>query len=84
MGELPRWMSMKTLQACKIDEICFGADGASSILRSTSHGVPFKIEVSSGYMRKHDPKIGGYYVQYGDGAPSYRSAEVFEASYTRI
>lgn len=40
--------------------------------------------VSRDYMRKHSPKIGGYFVQYEDGYRSFSPAEPFEAGYTLI
>ncbi len=36
------------------------------------------------YMRKHQPKIGGYFVVYKDGYKSFSPAEAFEEGYTRI
>jgi hypothetical protein len=40
--------------------------------------------VDSVYMGKHDPKVGGYYVQYADGYKSWSPAQAFEEGYTRI
>ncbi len=36
------------------------------------------------YVRKHDPKPGGYYVVYEDGYTSWSPADAFEGGYTRI
>lgn len=36
------------------------------------------------YMRKHQPKAGGYYVVYADGYKSFSPAEAFEGGYTRV
>jgi hypothetical protein len=33
--------------------------------RPTQVNAPFAVDAA--YMRKHDPQIGGYYVQYDDG-----------------
>jgi len=43
-----------------------------------------KFGVSDKYMRKHDPKVGGYYVVYDDGYKSFSPAAAFEGGYTRI
>lgn len=40
--------------------------------------------VSGSYMRKHEPKTGGYFVVYKDGYQSYSPAQAFEEGYTRI
>ena len=47
--------------------------------------APFTLlEVSPGYMQKHDPQPGGYYVLYEDGYCSFSPKEAFESGYTRI
>jgi hypothetical protein len=38
--------------------------------------------VSQEWLNKHKPKIGGYYVIYGDGYTSYSPAKAFEDGYT--
>ena len=42
------------------------------------------IWVSYEYVRKHQPRIGGYYVVYKDGYKSFSPAEAFEEGYTPI
>jgi hypothetical protein len=40
--------------------------------------------VDGAYLLKHDPRPGGYFVEYADGYRSFSPAEAFEAGYTRI
>jgi hypothetical protein len=42
------------------------------------------IHVDGAYLLKHDPRPGGYFVEYADGYRSFSPAEAFEAGYTRI
>lgn len=44
----------------------------------------FSVDVSIEYAKKHQPKVGGYYVQYKDGYASFSPAEAFEEGYTLI
>lgn len=36
------------------------------------------------YVRKHSPKVGGYFVVYPDGYQSWSPEEAFESGYTRV
>lgn len=36
------------------------------------------------YVDKHNPQVGGYYVQYKDGYQSWSPAEAFEDGYTEV
>lgn len=42
------------------------------------------LEVSDDYIKKHEPRIGGYYVLYEDGYESFSPAEAFENGYKEI
>ena len=42
------------------------------------------FEVNQEYIRKHNPKVGGYYVVYKDGYKSFSPADAFEEGYTRV
>jgi hypothetical protein len=85
---MPQYQSHKKVWALKIAKI---------ELLPTSHPdeVPGAIitpaEPSFGsffvrpeYMAKHDPQVGGYFVQYDDGYKSFSPAKAFEEGYTRI
>ena len=57
------------------------SDG-TRILTFAEKGYASK-RVPQEYVRKHDPKPGGYYVVYKDGYASFSPADVFEEGYTR-
>jgi hypothetical protein len=91
--EMPRYKCHKTVWALKIaaikehgahSESGSGAvnDGGATIVPADTRYAPF--EVDQEFMRKHQPKSGGYYVRYEDGYESYSPAEAFESGYTRI
>lgn len=40
--------------------------------------------VSRTYMLKHNPQVGGYFVQYADGYKSWSPAQAFEEGYTPV
>lgn len=42
------------------------------------------VTVSEDYVKKHQPKVGGYYVRYEDGYESFSPAEAFEGGYKKI
>lgn len=92
-AEMPRYRSHKEVWALKIAAIEFDADkaqadgnretdGSATITPAEQGYAPFKV--NSAYVRKHDPKAGGYYVVYADGYTSFSPAEAFEGGYTRI
>lgn len=92
-GELPRYVCHKEVWALKIAKIepsCGDrpagpneeTDGGAIITPADAGYAPFKVEFD--YVRKHQPKAGGYYVVYKDGYKSFSPAEAFEEGYTRI
>lgn len=83
-AEMPRYQSHKKVWAFKIAEISEArtADGRAMITPAEKGYTPF--EVSGDYMRKHEPKVGGYYVVYDDGYKSWSPAQAFEEGYTRL
>jgi hypothetical protein len=44
--------------------------------------APFTVGL--GYLTKHNPEPGGYYVLYADGYESFSPAAAFEEGYTRV
>ena len=42
------------------------------------------VHVDHQFLAKHDPKPGGYFVQYEDGYQSYSPAQAFESGYARV
>lgn len=79
MTNLPRWRCHKEVNALKISDVTEASFGGRFL-----HGDGAVMLVSSEYVRKHNPQIGGYYVLYDDGYQSFSPALAFEAGYTRI
>jgi hypothetical protein len=73
--EMPRYRSIKTVWALKIHMLEPGEHGA--LITPAEHGyAPFWMEAA--WVNKHQPKQGGYVVQYEDGYRSFSPAEAFE------
>ena len=47
---------------------------------------PRSIVVDNAYLRKHQPYVGGYFIEYedDDGYRSFCPADVFESSHTEV
>lgn len=90
--ELPKYQSHKKVWALKIKKIVFDSDLAREQNRETNGKATItpeddayaSFDVDSAYVRKHEPKEGGYYVVYKDGYKSFSPADVFEDGYSRI
>jgi hypothetical protein len=83
--ELPKYKSHKTVWALKIKEITDpnnATDGSRMLVPEEPRYAPFGV--TGEYMTKHDPQVGGYYVQYADGYQSYSPAKAFEEGYTAV
>ncbi len=94
---MKRYRCHKVVEAFKIGLIQDDARGFRlvEVLAQTTLGEQFfsddwqsgditTVIVSSEYMGKHKPMIGGYYVRYEDGYESYSPADAFERGYTLI
>lgn len=86
---LPQYRCHKVVRAAKIQNITAPPRGKTGAIIDLGalldRGLSFpSMHVSSDWLAKHDPKVGGYYVVYEDGYTSYSPAEAFEAGYTRI
>ena len=92
-AEMPHYQSHKQVWALKIAAIDYDADrarvdgnretdGSAYITPADPRYATFKVDMT--YVRKHQPKVGGYYVVYKDGYKSFSPAEAFEEGYTRI
>lgn len=85
---MPQYQCHKKVWALKIANVLDPtqpgneSDG-SRILEIADAGYA-PIRVKHEYVRKHDPKPGGYYVVYEDGYLSFSPAEAFEGGYTRV
>ncbi len=91
--EMPRYACHKEVWALKISAIVLDSDLAqrdgnretdgSALLYPNEPGYA-PVKVTHQYMRKHQPKIGGYFVVYKDGYQSFSPKEAFEEGYTRV
>ncbi len=75
------YQSHKIVWALKIKDVVLQESGAVLIVPEDKDYSSF--EMSFEYYEKHNPKAGGYYVQYSDGYTSWSPAEAFEEGYTR-
>ncbi len=80
--ELPAYKCHKKVWALKIKSIEPMSEGRALICPSDEGYVAFVV--SAGYVTKHDPKVGGYFVQYEDGYRSFSPSNAFESGYTRL
>lgn len=87
--EMPRYKCHKEVWALTIFDIrkpiipedCEW-DGSMELVPVEEGYAPFKV--SSEYMQKHKPQIGGMYVVYKDGYKSFSPFDVFADGYTRV
>jgi hypothetical protein len=86
--EMPKYRSHKTVWALKIAAVDDPTkpgdetDGSRVLTFTEPHYAPKRVPHA--FVRKHDPKAGGYYVVYEDGYASWSPADAFETGYTRI
>lgn len=87
---MPRYKCHKEVHALKIagielDSVKAKAEGretdGSAIITPVDKGyTPFRV--AHAYVGKHNPEVGGYYVEYDDGYTSFSPAKAFEEGYT--
>lgn len=73
---LPMYKSHKIVHALKINEV----DVSGNTLGFEGDYEP--MEMDTGWMQKHAPEAGGYFVVYADNYESYSPAKAFEEGYT--
>ncbi len=76
--QMKEYVSHKRVQAMKIASIIHGRGATLADAAGVS------VEVSRAYVEKHEPRVGGYYVLYGDGYESWSPAAAFESGYTEV
>jgi hypothetical protein len=77
--ELPRYTCHKKVWALKIKDI---SPTQNSFVPEDKEYA--EVELPPGWIEKHNPAPGGYYVVYEDGYKSYSPAAAFESGYTRF
>ena len=87
--EMPKYKCHKIVNALKIQDVIVPkrpdneeSDGSLIIVPVDFGFAPFRVDHA--FVRKHNPKAGGYYVVYEDGYKSWSPADAFESGYTRI
>lgn len=88
-AQMPQYQCHKKVWALKIKDIERFEEGTSAALAGAACIVPEDVGyapffVQQGYVDKHNPQAGGYYVVYDDGYQSWSPAKAFEEGYTRI
>ncbi|HEX6239966.1 MAG TPA: hypothetical protein VFZ61_03695 [Polyangiales bacterium] len=78
---LSRYKCHKEVNAGKILEI---VPGGLEMIVEHDGGIRVVHFVTREWFDKHQPKAGGYLVQYDDGYESYSPAAAFEAGYSAI
>lgn len=79
-AEFPLWQCHKQVRAAQIQDIEDIPGTDSSLLTFASHQMP----IDGDWVRKHVPRIGGYYVVYEDGYASFSPRAAFEAGYSLV
>jgi len=72
---LPRYVCEKEVWAGKITAVC---------QRSLVLGGGVAVLPKEGFMEKHKPRAGGYYVRDTEGNEWFALAAAFDASYRRM
>jgi len=86
MATLPRYRCHKEVRAGKIGAIHHTTKGATLDL-VMPEGLPQQIvpvEVTTDWVKRHEPKTGGYFVAYDGGYTSYSPAQAFESGYALL
>ncbi|GIU62804.1 TPA: hypothetical protein ACW71Q_000456 [Klebsiella variicola] len=80
MSALITYRSTKTVQAMFIDSIVINSDYTAVI--TDSHGN--ELPVSSDYVLREKPRVGGYYMMNNEGFDSFIDKEIFEADFSYV
>lgn len=85
MKDLPTYVCHKQVHAFKIGSIThfkLGAELGSDCGLVDEGGL--RVEANQEFMKKHQPKVGDYFVKYKDGYASISPAKAFEEGYTAV
>jgi len=74
---LAKWQSHKVVQAARIIAILDGRQ----LVFADNQGFYYP---PTSYFAKHEPTVGGYFVEYEDGYQSFSPAKAFEDGYTLV
>lgn len=80
---LPMYQCHKRVQACRIKAVTRDdVTGAWTIVPEEGHLEPFLVTES--YVKRHNPRVGGFFVRCRDGYSSFSPAREFEDGYLPI
>jgi hypothetical protein len=80
--KLPQYACHKQVGAAKITHVALKTSDNTQVVLMLGEIVPSQgIDVDHVWYEKHDPRAGGYLVEYADGYLSYSPAEAFEQGY---
>lgn len=82
--EMPRYQSHKIVHALKIKSIYLTAPDGDEFAFDPADAGYARVIFPEGFVAKHNPQEGGYYIVYPDGYKSFSPAEPFESGYTAI
>lgn len=93
--DLPEYQCHKRVKAVQIHSVVTDAERASIENRVSDGGVyllfrlageqkDYEITEDDEYLKKHNPKPGGYYLVYEDGYRSFSPAGAFESGYSPV
>ncbi len=81
-NEMDKYKCHKEVWALKIEEVLIQQDGCAVLVFCGSKSG--KLLVKEGYVRRHRPVSGGYYVVYRDGYASFSPGSAFEEGYSKV
>lgn len=85
---LPQWQCHKVVSAFKIVErkraYSQDVDSSEGFTHKLLGDDGIAVVVGQDYMDRHQPLVGGYFVQYENGHQSFSPAEAFEAGYSSL
>jgi hypothetical protein len=86
--QMPQYQSHKKVWALKIAALEHTGtpdqESDGSLLMSSDEEGFAPIKLDADFVRKHQPKVGGYCVVYAGGYKSFSPADAFEGGYTLI
>lgn len=81
---LPRYRCHKEVWALKIELLKPDPKGSGDLTLHPENREYAAFVLPAAWVAKHQPKEGGYWVQYKGGYTSYSPADAFEEGYSPI
>lgn len=82
---LPQFQCIKKVRAGKIVKITNTDKGVIKLDLFVGEDKPYvEQEVTPGFMARHRPEVGGYFVKYNSGYESYSPGKEFDEGYVQL